>query len=188
VRERDFAGPRDRAAANETGVRNGVVRRAKRRHAHESRTGRQQRSNAIDSRHLHCLVFAHRWQYGWHGPGKERLPAAGWPAHDQVVSARCRNFECSLCVFLSHHVRKVRGGRIVGHIFGRRYRNRTIDRHRAQQVSGEARETLNGEHIDAPDERRLGGILLWHERALHATVPRQANHWKYAARGPNVSG
>ena len=90
VGQADLAGARPGPAADQPGVADGVVGRAKGAVQDEGRVRGQQPGDAIDLGHPQCLLDRHRWQDGGHRAGQQRLAGPGRAGHQDVVPpGRC---------------------------------------------------------------------------------------------------
>ena len=182
VRERDLARHRVRAAADEPGVGDRVVRRAERPPRHEPAPGVQQPADAVDLRRLQRLVGRERGEDAGHAPREHRLARARRPDHERVVPTGRGHFERALGVLLPAHVGEVdgvgRGGVVL----------RLADVRRAAALAvGQERERL-GERADAVDLQPvhgggLGGVLFRHDDGAVAALPRLDGHREDAADG-----
>ena len=123
MRQRDFAGTRRIAAADQTRGRDRVMRRAKRARAHESHGSIQKAGDAPDRGDLDGLVGGERRKNRRQPSRQHRFPRTRRSDEDQVVSARGRDFERTLRVRLPADVgevelffqRDARWRRIDGH-------------------------------------------------------------------------
>ena len=95
MRERDLARLDERASADQSGLRNRMMRKAKRARAHDAGASAQQSRDAVDLRYLERLVRRHRRKNRGQPSCEHRLAAAGRPDEEQVVAAGRGNFECS---------------------------------------------------------------------------------------------
>ena len=91
MRERRLAGPRGRAAADESGSRDRVVGRAERPRPNQP-VGVHS-GDAVDPRHFDRLRVRHRRQDRRQPASEHRLARAGRPLEQQVVRARRRDLE-----------------------------------------------------------------------------------------------
>jgi hypothetical protein len=108
----DLAGPRppwpDRPsgqgglpAADQAGLRDGVVRRAKRALPDQRRIRRQHIGYGVDARGVKRLAQGHARQDRWQGAGEERLAGPGRTGHQDVMRPGRRHFQRPLNTFLT---------------------------------------------------------------------------------------
>ncbi len=108
VRQADLAGPRHaRAAADQAGVGNGVVRRAERPLAQQARALRQDAGDAVDLGGLERLLEGQRRQDAGQALGQHGLARARRPDHEHVVHAGGGHLERALGGGLAAHVAEV---------------------------------------------------------------------------------
>ena len=88
MREADLAGPRDRSAADERDIGDGVMRRAKRSLGEQADPGRQRCRRPNGSRALERLLERQRRQNAWQPAREHRLARTRRTDHQQVVAAR----------------------------------------------------------------------------------------------------
>ena len=113
VGERDFPRTRNHAAANQSGVRNGVMRRAERTHANQPRPRIKHSGHAVNLGRLQGLFEGERRKDGGNALGEHCLPGAGRSDHQDVVAARAGNLQRALgsllaADFLEIHVELLR--------------------------------------------------------------------------------
>ena len=93
VRQADLAWTRLRTAADQRGIRDGVVRRPERPVGQQAAAGRQQPDDGVHRRHLERLVERQRRQDPRHPPRHHRLARARRTDQQQVVPAGGRDFK-----------------------------------------------------------------------------------------------
>ena len=108
--QRNLAGMRPVAAADQPGVADGVVRRTEWAVADERCAGRELIGHRVDAGNFKSFIDGHLWQDTGQGAGEQGFPGTGWPLHEHIVSSCCCNFECALDVFLAFDFCKVCGG------------------------------------------------------------------------------
>ncbi len=113
VAERNFSGARNRAAADQAGVADGVVRGAKRARANESARVFEKAGNAVDARGFDGFVERHRRKDAGNALGEHRLSGARRADEQDVVTAGAGNLQSALGRHLAAHVAKV-GGVLAG--------------------------------------------------------------------------
>ena len=118
MREADFSRPRPRPAADESCVRNRVMRGAKRPPRHQAGARRQEPCHRMDRRHIDRLVERERRQDSRHTPRHHRLARTGWSDDEQVVAARTGYFNCPTREELPANIRQVRARRAVWKVAG----------------------------------------------------------------------
>ena len=109
VGERDFAGPRNHAAADQPGVGDRVVRRAKGAYADQPCSGIEHSGDAVNLRRLQRFFKRERRQDRGHALGQHRLAGAGRADHQDVVAAGAGDFEGALGGLLSADIFEVDG-------------------------------------------------------------------------------
>src|SRR5690348_3327278 len=107
--ERDFAGTRDGAAADEAGVTDGVVGRAIRPRADEAARVVEDSGDAVDARRFDGFFERHRWKNRRNTLGEHRLASAGRADEENVVAAGTSDFERTLCGLLPADVAEIDG-------------------------------------------------------------------------------
>ena len=112
VRQADLAGARDRAAADEGHMRDGVMRRQKRPVAEQPATGGHQAGDRVDGRRFQGFVERRRGQDARQALGHHRLPGAGRPDEQIVMPARRGNLERPLGQQLAVDVEEIRCQRV----------------------------------------------------------------------------
>ena len=168
VRERDLAGPRDRAAADERDVRDGVMRRAKRPLAEQAHAGRQRAGDRMDRRALQRFVERQRRQDRSQPPRQHRLAGAGRARQQQVVAAGRRDFERAAREQLPAHVGKIAFACV------RRCRGGAADRRRALRLVRPVqridrfRQRARDADVETLDDARLGGVLWRQQQPLQS--------------------
>jgi hypothetical protein len=114
VGEADLARTRLRPAADQRGIRDGVMRRAKRPVGEQAGARRQQADDRVDRRDFERLVEGERRQDSRHAPGHHRLAGAWRSDQQQVVSTGGRDLERTPRQQLSSNVRQIRRRRAQG--------------------------------------------------------------------------
>ena len=109
VRQRNFSGARYGAAADQSRVADGVVRRAERPHAHQSIARVQHSGHAVNLGRLQRFFKRQRRKDRRHALGKHRLAAARRSDHQNVVSARAGHFHGALGRVLAAYILEVHG-------------------------------------------------------------------------------
>ena len=145
VRERDFAGPRNHAAADQPGIGNGVVRRAKGTDADQARSRIEHSGHAVDLRGLERFLERERRQDGRNALGQHGLAGAGRADHQNVVAAGAGDFEGALGGLLSAHVFEV-DGEMLGFV------------QQASLIDRNGRDAVPGVHEMNHVEQRLDRI------------------------------
>ena len=107
VRQRDFSGHRNRAAADEPGFGDRVVGGAKRPRGHQRLAGLHQAQRAVDPRGLDRLGCRKRRQDRGDPLGEHRLAATGRADHRDVVAAGSRHADRPLRRLLAADVGEV---------------------------------------------------------------------------------
>lgn len=173
--EGDFAGPGHGPAADQAGVRDGVVGGAKRAGCDEPGARREEGCDAVDARDLERFLGSHRREDRGHGAREERLSAAGRAAHDDVVAPGGGHFERALHVLLADDVGEVRAAIEVRRRFPGRARM-GFDGNRAEEVRREAREGGHRIDLDAGDEGCLDCVRGGDECTLLPVLAREGDH------------
>ena len=172
VRERDLAGARVRPAPDQTLRRDRVVRRAEGPLCGERPV--TEPGDAADPRDLDRLLVGRGRQDSGQASRQHRLARARRPDHEHVVAARGGDLERPLRVALPPDVRQV-AVRLDRRAAPRR-RRRGSGRPSAGEELRHAVERRHAEHVDAVDERGLGGVLLGHDQPRVAGAPRTVCH------------
>ena len=109
--ETGLARTRPRSAADDRGRRGRVVRCPERRGADQRALGRQQAGDGMDPGHLERLRVVERGKHAREASSEHRLPGAGRPGEQEVVSARGGKLQGPSSPLLSTDVREIwRGG------------------------------------------------------------------------------
>ena len=161
VRETHLTRTRPRATADETGQRNRVVRRAKRRRARWKCAGNEQAADAMHRDHLVQLALGQRRQDARESPRQHRLASTRRAREQNVVASRCRDLQRAPRDGLAHHVREV----------GRRLRRgaHVRDPRRGRWPAVPQRGDEHGKgwrarHAGNADQRGLCRVALWHHQ------------------------
>ena len=109
VGERDLAGARDHAAADESGVGDGVVRRAEGTVRDQAAVGVEYAGDGVDLGGLQRLLEAQGSEDGRKALGQHGLAGAGRADHQDVVSAGGGDLQRALGHLLAAHVLEVVG-------------------------------------------------------------------------------
>ena len=168
VAERNFAGSRNGAAADEAGVTDGVMRRAKRARAHEAARVFEKSGNAVDARGFDGFFERHRRQDGGNALGEHGLSGTRRTDEQNVVAAGAGNFEGALGGHLAAYVAKI-GGVLAG--FGKHVGSVHVHGLEGlggiEQVDGLG-ERLDGEHAGTLDHGGLAGVGFGDDEVLDA--------------------
>ena len=192
VAERDFAGTRDGAAADQSGVADGVVRRAKRPRAHQAARIFEHAGDAVDARGLDGFLERHRRQDGGNALGQHGLAGAGRPEENNVVAAGAGDFQRALGALLSANVAQVH--RILRGFGEQRL---PVDVHglegfrRIDQIH-RLRQRFHGEHLHAFDHGGFAGVGFGHDQRAnpcsraHSAAGKRAAHRSARCRRARV--
>ena len=185
VAERDLARPGDAAAADQARLRDGVVRSTERPRGDERRVARKLAGHAVHLRRLQRLVRGQRRHDGGERPREQRLAAAGWADHQDVVTAGGGDFQRALGVLLPTDVDEI--GCVLAGLAegGRRLRPRR-DALAAAQVLDELAERGSAQHIKAGHQARLGGVRLRDGDRRQPLGARQPHHRQHAVGVPEL--
>ena len=174
VSEGNFAGPRNHAAADQAGVGDGVVRRAKRPRAHQAGGGIEHTRDAVNFGGLQCLFESKGRKDRRHALGQHGFAGAGRADHQNVVTAGRGHFQRALGGLLSAHIFEV-----DGKLLRLRQRRSGIRGQRrnaigAIQQSDNFHQRLHRIDADAGDHRRLTGVGFRHDE-VHDLVAARGN-------------
>ena len=165
--ERNFARPRDGAAANETRVRDGVMRRAERAQPDQSGARVEHARHAVNLGGLKRFFKCKRRQDGRHAFRQHRFSRSWRPDHQNVVAAGACDFEGALGGLLAANVFEIHMEllRLAEQLIG-------IDLQPINAVAGidvmnDVKQRLDGIHFNAPDHGRFASVDLGHDHALH---------------------
>ena len=107
--ERDFAGARNGAASDESGVTDGVMRSAEGARADESARSFQNSGDAVNARGFDGFFKRHGRKNGGNAFGEHGFSGAGRAEQKNVVSAAAGNFQRTFGGHLSANVAEVHG-------------------------------------------------------------------------------
>ena len=187
VAERNFSGPRHRAAADQARVADGVVRRTKRPRADQTARIFQHSCHAVNARGLDGFLERHRRQNRGNALGQHGFARAGRPDEQNVVAARAGHFERALRRHLPAHVAQVHGV-----LAGFRQHLRRVHRNglkrfrRVDQIDG-LRQRFHREHFNAFDHGRFARIRFRHHHVLDAAFARSQRRRERAAHRPHAA-
>ena len=187
VREAHLARRRVRAAAEEAGVGDRVVRRAEGALEDERLVGGERAGDAVDLRRLQRLVERHFREDGREAAREHRLARAGRPDHDHVVAAGDGHLHRALGAFLSAHVGEVAG---VGAALPAEVGD--VDAHGvdvlpAAQIFDGLAQRADGDDVDAVDDGRLLGVVDRDEHARDAELAHGEGDGEDAAAAADLA-
>jgi hypothetical protein len=107
VRQRDFAGTGHDAAADQAGIGDGVMRRAKRPLRDQAGRRIEHSGDGVNLGGLESLFKRERRKDGGQALGQHGFARAGRPDHENVVAARRGHFQRALGRLLAAHIAKV---------------------------------------------------------------------------------
>ena len=164
-------GTRHRTAADQSRIADGVVRRAKGTHAHQSVARVQHTGHAVNLGGLQRLFKSQRRQNRRHAFGQHRLAAARRPDHQNVVSARAGHFHGALGRVLAAHILEVH--RKMLDLFEQRLAVHHQRRGAFASVdeSHHVQQALHRVNLDALDHRGLARVLLGHQQIRNLARP-----------------
>jgi len=106
MRQADFAGARQRAAANQSGVGNRVMGRAKGAGG-DHRVAIQQTHHAVHLGSLNRFFEGHFGQDGGQALGEHRLARSRRPDHQHVMAAGCGHLQRAFGLLLAAHLAEI---------------------------------------------------------------------------------
>ena len=174
VREAHLARPRIGAAADQAGVRDGVMRCPEGAPGDERLAQGQDARDRVDLRRFERLVETHLGQDRGEAAGEHRLPGSGRPNHQQIVPARRGDLERPLRVRLPLHVAEIdvvpcalREQRAQVHV-------RLGQLAPGVEEVRDLRQCPRPEHADPGDHARLSDVLPGeHQRVQPGRAGRQ---------------
>ena len=184
VRHRNFARPERLPAAGESACRNRVVRASERPCLDQRVLRVQHAEDRIDLRDLNGLFLRHVGENRRNSFGEHALARARRANHQHIVSARRRNLERPLHVFLPLHIAKIRQRRRTclrdPRLFG-------FDWGRTLKVRNERRDALHAIDCKPARKRRLCRVFLRNIKRLHAEPLCRQRHRKHACHRPELA-
>ncbi len=167
---RDFAGRGRAAAADQAGVADRVVRRAKRPRGQQRLAGFQQAHRGVDARRFDRFAGDQRGQDRRHALGEHRLAGAGRAEHQQIVRAGGGDRDRPLGHLLAADVGEIDvvGGVLVEPLVEPRRRGLDVDL--AGEEGDGLREAADGDDFDLFDDGGFGGAGGGHDEAAKAAL------------------
>ena len=164
MRERHFARMRHAAsAADQTGRRSRVMRRAERPMRHEGATVGQQAGDRRNARDFERLLLAHRRQDVGQPAREHGLPAAGRTDHQQVVAAGRSDPERALGDDVPADVGQIQSAPVLRNV---RMSVHRLDVAFSAKEPDRLCEVRDGKHLEARHQRRLRCVRgRYHHRA-----------------------
>src|SRR6185437_8758627 len=148
------------AAADQTGIADGVVRRAVRTRADEAARIIEDAGDAVNARGFDGLIKRHWWKNCGDTFGEHRFAGAGRPDEQNVVSAGTGDFESALGGLLSAYVAQIhRIGAGSTEQFLRVDEGRREGLRGIYEIGG-LRERFDGENVDAFDHGGFASVGL----------------------------
>ena len=170
--ERNFAGTRNRAAADQSGVADGVVRRTIGPGADQTARIFQNSRDAVNARGFDGFFERHRRQNRGDAFGQHGFAGAGRADQQNVVAAGAGDFQGALRGHLAAHVAHVHGI-LIG--LGKHLRSIHLDGlkrfGRVDQIDG-LRQRLHAEDADAFDHRGFARVGFRDDDVFDAAFAR----------------
>ena len=191
VRERYFAGARHDAAADEAGVGDGVVRRAKGPLRDEARAGFEHAGNGVNLGGFERFFKGERGQDRRQALGEHGFAGAGRPDHENVVAAGRGHFERALGGLLAAHIAEVDAEllELAEEFLGRDAVGLALDD--ADDGSVEQIEHIeqrgDGIDVDAFDDRGFGGVGGGQNQVGNAFFAGQDGNGQHAGDGAHAA-
>jgi hypothetical protein len=181
VRERDFAGPRDRAAANQSGIGDGVVRRAIRAPADQAAAGIKNSGDTVNLRRLQGFFKRERRQNRGHALGEHGFAGTGRPNHQYVVASGTGNFDGTLGGLLAANVFEVNEEFLIFAQEGV-----AVSLERSDAVAGvhkvdDVKQRFHRVNVDAADHGGFAGIRLRNDESGDFAAAGFEGDWQSAA-------
>src|SRR5690242_14050129 len=187
VAEGDFAGTRDGSAADESGIADGVMRRAKRASADEAAAVFKDSGNAVDTGGFDGFLEGHGRKNGGDALGKHGFAGAGRSDEKDVVAAGAGDFEGALCGLLAVNVAKIDA---VLRSFAEGLMRVDFDRGEGfggiDEIDG-LWEGLDGENFDAFADGGIASVGFGDGDGFEAGFACGDDGGKSAANGANAS-
>jgi hypothetical protein len=185
--QRNFAGPRDRAPADQAGVTDGVMRRAKRPGAHQAARLLEHSGNAMNARGLDGFLERHRRQNCRNALGQHGFSRAGRAEENNIVAACAGDFERALGTLLAANIAEVH--RILR---GLREQALRIQAQRRRGLRGvhqidSLRQRFDGVDVDAVDHGGFRGIRRRNHQRADAPLAHAERGGKGPADGPHAA-
>jgi hypothetical protein len=174
VGQRDLAGLRIAPAADQPGVGDGVVGRAKGPVADQWHIRRQQPLDRVDLGDLEGLVQRQRRQDRGHAACQQSLARAGRPAHQDVVGAGRGHLEGALDMLLALDIGQI--DRVAGLAWLGQGPGVGRDVAVAVEVGGQLGQRAHRDHADAVEQRGLGGVGVRHVHRGDALAAGDRDH------------
>ena len=181
VGEAHLSGARIGAAADESGVRNGVMGVTKRAPADEGLALGEKADDGVDLRRLQGLGEAHGGEDRRQAPGEHRLAAAGGACHQEIVPAGGRHLHGALDVLLPAHLCEVFPAGAVRVGEGGGGGAARLDLAGAVEKIDDLAEVPDPVDRHALDDAPLGGVLLGEEESFHGPPAGGHGHGQNAA-------
>ena len=185
VGERDLAGARHHAAADQAGVGDGVVRRAEGPVDDQALLLVEHARDGVDLGGLKRLFKAQRREDRGQALGQHGLAGAGWADHQDVVAAGCGDLKRALGDVLAADVAEV--GVVLGSfaekllaVDGERLREDVALCGGVEQLA-DLKQRVDRVDVDAVDDGRLARIGGGDDQVLDACGARRDGNGQHAA-------
>ena len=132
---------------------------------------------------LQRFVGRQRRQDGGNAPGQHRLARAGRTDHDDIMTARRRDFERPLHVGLPLYVREVLGIRIVSRELSRRRRLHGVELPFAVQPLDHLLQTVRRQDLDSVDHGGLFAVPLRYDHPFQSRFARLGDDGQHPLHG-----
>ena len=185
VGQRDLAGPHQRSTAGQRGGGGGVVRGAEGPLGQQRVAGVRQPRYGPDAGSLQRFGTAQLRQNRGQPLGQHRLARSGGADQQKIMSACRGDLQCTLYMFLSHHVLQVRQAGFL--------RLRYPDRGRGEerlvfQMGHQCAHVRNAVDGQSLRQRRFGGVVRRNVQRSDTCFTGGQRHGQYAADAPQSAG
>jgi len=191
VRQRDFAGPWDDAAADQARVGDGVMRRTKRTLRHQAGRSIQHAGDGVNLSCLQCLFKCERSQDGRQPLGQHGLAGAGRADHKNIVAAGRGHFKRALGRLLPAHVFEVHGKvlQLTQQRLGRYSIRLALNgtHHRGVEQLQHVKQRRDRVHIHTFHNRCLGGIGRGQNQIRNILLARQDGDGQHARHSTHAA-
>lgn len=173
VGQRDLSRAWRRSPANQTGGRNGMMRRPERPDRQQRQPLRQRSGNGMDPGALHRFLKGEGRQDGGQTLGKHTFTGARGPDEQQIMSPGSGNLQSPFGVLLSPDISQVRHGWLGGS--GKGHLRSFFQRAFSLEESDDLLYPLDRVHREVRHSAALGGVLVGDENPLE-TLPAGFQH------------
>ncbi len=191
VRERDFAGTRNDAAADQAGVGDGVVRRTERALGNEAGRGIEHSGDGVDLGGLERFFKGERSEDRGQALGEHGFAGAGRADHEDVVAAGGGDFESALGGLLAAHIFEVDGEvlQLAEKLFGLDAEGLALNLANdggVEQID-DIEQRGDGIDVDAFDDGGFGGVGGGKDEVGDVLLAREDGDGQHAGDGAHAA-